>query len=97
MPVLKCRKTVFYSQLDEGMFFDALKKISAVRKIEGSSSDLFLSVSARLSDKALRELLGLFFRYQIDMSQLAQFATTKNQKWFRTSDAYWAKSVFAKR
>jgi hypothetical protein len=57
---------VFFSQLDEVMFFDALKKISVIRKVEGRGPELFLSVPSRLSDKALRELLGLFFRYQLE-------------------------------
>jgi hypothetical protein len=71
MPLLKCHKVTFYSQLDEKLFFAGLKKISAARKIEGKSSDLFLSVPSRLSDKTLRELIGLFFRFNVDMHQLA--------------------------
>jgi len=88
---------MFYSQLDEEMFFDALKKISAVKKIEGIGSDLLLSVPSRLSDKALRELLGLFFRYEIDMRQLASFVTEKNRPWFRGPETYWFKKVFSTR
>ena len=97
MPTLRCHKTTFYSQLDEQMFFDALRKISAVKKIDGVGWDLLLKVQSRPSDKALRELLGLFFRYRVDMRQLAQFATPKNQKWFRSSATYWSKRVFSAR
>ena len=97
MPVLKCHKTTFYSHLDEAMFFGALKKIPAVMKIEGRGPDLFLSVRSRLSDKTLRELLGLFFRYGVDMRQLAPFRTEKNHVWFSSPDSYWFKKVFAKR
>ena len=97
MPVLKCHKTVFYSPLDEAMFFGALGKISAVRRIEGTGPDLLLTTPSRLSDKALRELTGLFFRYEVDMHQLAQFLTTKNRAWFHSTDAYWFKKVFPAR
>ena len=97
MPILKCHEMMFYSQLDEEIFFDALKKISAVKKIEGIGSDLLLSVPSRLSDKALRELLGLFFRYQVDMRQLAPFLTEKNRSWFCGTEKYWFKKVFSKR
>jgi hypothetical protein len=97
MPVLKCHKTTFYSQLDEAMFFDALAKISAVKKIEGRGADLFLSVPSRLSDKTLRELLGLFFRYQLEMRQFAQFVTERNRPWFHGSEKYWFKKVFGKK
>ena len=96
MPTLKCSNTVFFSQLDEGMFFDGLKKISAVKKIEGRGPDLFLSVPSRPSNKALRELLGLFFRYDVDMRQLAHFLTAQNRSWFRDREKYWFKRVFAK-
>lgn len=97
MPILKCHAMTFYSQLDEEIFFDALKKISAVKKIEGIGSDLLLSVPSRLSDKALRELLGLFFRFQVDMRQLAPFLTEKNRSWFCGAETYWFKKVFSTR
>jgi len=94
MPILKCQKTAFYSELDEELFFIGLKKVSSVKNVEGRGWDLFFSVSARPSNKALRELLGLFFRYKVDMRQLAQFRTKKNQAWFHSQDAYWFKRVF---
>jgi hypothetical protein len=97
MPVLKCHKPTFYSQLDEEMFFTSLTKIAGVGKIEGRGWDLFFSVRAQPSEKALREMLGLFFRYKVDMRQLAQFLTRKNRAWFRSSDAYWFKKVFPAR
>ena len=97
MPVLKCHRTRFYSHLDEGMFFGALEKISGVKNMECRGPDLFLAVSSCLSDKALRELLGLFFRYGVDMRQLAIFLTEKNRSWFRGPEKYWFKKVFSKR
>jgi hypothetical protein len=97
MPILKCHKTVFYSQLDEEMFFAGLKKISGVKNIEGQGWDLLFSVPSRVSEKTLRELLGLFFRYKIDMSQLAQFITEKNKAWFESPEAYWFTKVFKKK
>jgi hypothetical protein len=97
MPVLKCHKTTFYSQLDEEMFFTGLKKIAGVSRIEGRGWDLLFSVRAQPSEKTLRELLGLFFRYKVDMRQLAQFLTTQNRAWFRSPDAYWFKKVFSAR
>jgi|LakMenE01Jun11ns_1017448.scaffolds.fasta_scaffold9710017_1 hypothetical protein len=97
MPTLTCRKTTFYSPLDEAMFFGALRKIASVRKVEGRGEDLVLTVASRLSDKSLRELLGLFLRYKVEMRQLAQFLTEKNRVWFRSPNAYWFKKVFPPR
>jgi len=73
MPVLRCRGTIFYSQLDEAMFFEALDRISAVTKYEGKGLDLFLTVPSRMSGKAARELDALFRRYKVDRRQLGPY------------------------
>jgi hypothetical protein len=97
MLVLKCHNTWFYSQLDEAMFFEALKRISAVKNIEGSGPDLFISVPTRLSNKTLREVIGLFFRYDIDMRQLAAFLTERNRTWLHDPETFWFEKVFSQR
>lgn len=94
MPVLVCRKTRFYSQIDENAFFTMLKSIKAVRSIEGHGADILVSVSSRISDASLRELLGVFFRFRVNMRQLAKFETQKNRAWFRREEAYWFRRVF---
>ena len=94
MPILNCHEVVFYSQLDESMFFEALENIAAVKRIEGRGADLFLSVPSQLSNKSLRELLGLFFRYGVEMQQLAPFLTEKNRAWFHSPQKYWFGQVF---
>lgn len=75
MPILECRRVMFHSVLDEELFFAGLKEISAVKKFEGRGHSLFVTVTPKPSQKALRELLGLFRRFGIDMHQLAQFET----------------------
>ena len=98
MPLITIHEPTFYSHLDEEMFFTALKKISAVRNIEGRNrSGLCVSLQSRPSDKALRELLGLFFRFDLDMRELAQFLTEENRPWFHAPEKYWFKKVFSKR
>ena len=77
--VLRFHKVTFYSQLDEEMFFAALKRISAVKKIEGEEWDIVVSVSRAMSDKSLRELLGLFFRYRINPKQLEPLLTPERR------------------
>ena len=79
------------------MFFDALKKISGVKNIRGQGWDLLFTVPSKVSEKTLRELLGLFFRYKVDMRQLAQFTTEKNKAWFESPKAYWFAKVFNKK
>jgi len=96
MPVIKCRGITYFSQLDEKMFFASLHQIAAVKKVEGSGSALLLEVTSRPSDKSLRELTGLFFRYRVDMEPLAVFLNKKNQLWFFDPKRYWFKKVFRK-
>lgn len=51
--------------------------------------------STKISDICLRELLSLFYRYNIEMSQLSVFLNEKNKKWFfENKRAYWHKKVF---
>ncbi len=97
MPILVCHKASYYSILDEEMFFHALKRISAVKKIEGAGWDLFITVHAKPSQKSLRELLGLFCRYGFEMKQFARFQTNQNESWFAAPETYWAKKVFPKK
>jgi hypothetical protein len=97
LPVLKCQNTNFYSQLDEAMFFEAMERIPAIKKIEGRGPDLFLYVPSRLSNKTLRDIIGLFFRYHVDMRQLAVFLTEKNRPWFHNPQSFWFQKIFSKR
>jgi len=94
MPQLKCVRTSFYSRADEVGFFAALSSIKAIKSIKGINDTLFLSVSTRLSENSLRDLLGVFYRYRIDMAQLSQFKNSRNQDWFYDRKAFWFKKVF---
>lgn len=85
---------LFFSQGDERSFFEFARCIKGVRKIEGVADEIHLHVLPRLSDESLRDILGLFQRYKIEMRQLKQFETAKNGKWFRDGQKYWFKKVF---
>jgi len=97
MPKLCCREVRFYSQADEVGFFRALESIKGIRRIEGRGEDLFLTVPGRLSEESLRNLLGVFFRYGVDLRQLAAFRSAGNEGWFCDPGAWWFKAVFGGR
>jgi hypothetical protein len=84
----------FYSEADELSFWDFARRIKGVRKIDGVSDEIHIHVLARLSDASLRDILGLFQRYKIEMRQLRQFATARNSEWFRNENEFWFKKVF---
>jgi hypothetical protein len=95
---LKAQAIQFSSQLDEGAFFSWLKKLSCVSEVEGRGDTLYIRVlESKIDEHALRELLALFDRYQIDMSQLAVFDKPEFARWFHNRDAYWYEPVFQSR
>ncbi len=95
MPILTCKRVVFYSPADEAGFFAFAERITTVSRVEGVGDSIFLHVAARPSAAALRDLLALFHRYHIrGMSQLAIFLTPANAAWFTAPSAYWCRRVF---
>ena len=73
MPILTCRRVVFYSHGDEAAFFGFAKGIKAVTRIEGVGDAIRLHVSSRPSLASTGDLIGLFRRYKIDSRELEAF------------------------
>jgi hypothetical protein len=91
MPPLICKRVTFYSQGDELSFFEFARRIKGIRKVEGVGDEIHIHISARLSDASLRDILGLFHRYKIEMRQLRRFETLKNRDWFRNKRSFGSK------
>lgn len=81
---------------DEDAFFWWIKRIKCIEKFEGAGDELYLDLKdGELSDNDLDDLIGLFYRYKIDMKQLAQFLTKENKEWFYDNPkAFWHRRVF---
>lgn len=92
MIYLDCSGVSFGSLLDEKHMFAWAMEIAGVLRWEQDT----LVVRTNLSQASLRDLLALFSRYQIPMTQLAQFRTTKNEDWFAAPQMYWHTRVFGK-
>ena len=92
---LECKGLPFYSSQDEASFFSWAESISAVLSVSGKGGSIILMLKSKsISDRSLRELIGLFRRYRISMRQLAQFRTEKNQHWFSDPTAFWFSTTF---
>lgn len=66
-----CGPLIFYTNLDEIMFFEWIKKISCIIKVQGKGRELYLSIDKRLlSDQDIRYLKGLFIRYNFENSKV---------------------------
>lgn len=84
--VLVCRSVRFYSQRDEHYFFEWIQSIRSIARYDGVGEELYLYChNTLISDDDLRELLALFYRYKIEMKQLAIFLHEKNKDWFAGS------------
>ncbi|BDT91495.1 hypothetical protein IFM12275_14710 [Nocardia sputorum] len=82
------------SPFDEAAFFEWLDKIPAVRSYEGELRTLYIKVDATADDESVYELVSLFHRYHVDMSQLRVFDTERIGEWFRKPESYWHEFVF---
>lgn len=92
---LRAVSTIFYSQYDEDMFFKWLNKIRCVETFGGEIETLNIAINkSKLTDIWLRELLALFYRYEVEMTQLRIFETEKNKHWFSEPEKYWHKLVY---
>ena len=92
---LVAHATRFFSAHDEAAFFEWLDKLKCVADYHGEGRNLLIRLKDEpVDDASLRELLALFSRYNIEMSQLAAFETDLNRAWFRASNTYWHATVF---
>ena len=65
--------------------------------MEGAGPYLYLDFeNKKISDSELMGLIGLFYRYKVDMKQLQIFVNKKNEKWVKDKKAYWYKRMFGK-
>lgn len=96
--ILICKAVKFHCRKDEDAFFEWIKKFDCIDRISGLGRELYLHIAAdEIHDYNLRDLLGLFYRYKLDMQQLSRFLTDDNKKWFYDNKkAFLHKKVFKK-
>lgn len=93
---LICKSIKFCSYTDEYAFFKWIEAIDCIESFSQIHNELYLEVAClELRDDDLRELLALFYKYNIDMKQLGVFLSEDNKKWFsENTKTYWHKKVF---
>lgn len=100
--ILNCGVIKFCHLFDEDAFFDWIKKIPSIIRFEYPPikiprDELHLMVkSNQIPDEDLRAIIGLFYKYDIDMKQLKVFAHEGNKTWMqRGRPSYWSPLIFA--
>ena len=85
----------FYHQDDERAFFEWLARIPCVENVRGEGRrGLVVCLRRKPGQHDLRQLLALFFRWGVDMRQLARLENDENRTWFTNPDAFWHEAVF---
>jgi hypothetical protein len=87
----------FFSELDEKACFEWLERISAVQGVKGDGTILRIELGKSMSERSLRELLALFYRFGFDMRPLASFRDDARRPWFVKKNGFWFDRVFATR
>jgi len=92
---LTCKRVRYNSIIEEHFFFECLYKIKSITNIEGAGDELYIDFKGKkISDYAFKGLIGLFFRYKVNIKQLQIFINKKNEKWVKNKKAYWYKKMF---
>lgn len=96
--IIHAPSVLFYSMLDEEMFFKALEAIPSISAVDGEREVTHIHVNPEvLTWHDLRNLIGICERHNIDMHELTaleSYLTVKEQTFFRNKDAYWYAKVF---
>lgn len=94
---LVCKDVEYLSPLDEEQFFGWLNKIECIEEISGVGDSIKIALASKVNDESLREIIALFYRYEVDMTQLQTLLTKTNRHWFfENKEAYWHSVVFKK-
>jgi hypothetical protein len=85
----------FYSRHDEEVFFSWLKKLDSFVECRGRLNVICLILQEdKVSDGDLEELIALFTRYCVDLSQLKIFDLPRFTKWFKDPEKFWYYQIF---
>ena len=77
---LTCKGIVYYSYIDEEIFFQWFAKIRCIESFEEARDELYLHlIPGELDYEGMHELIALFYRYKINMHQLLALMNDTNK------------------
>jgi len=85
----------YYSRYDEDSFFRWLDKLSCVHSYKGHLRTLYIKIKVdAVTQEDIYEIVGLYQRYDLDMSSLAVLERSDFSAWFRDERKYWYPKIF---
>lgn len=94
--VIEAKNIEYCSALDEEVFFFWLNKIEEVSWRAIHDTILISIGSEEISDHSFRELLALFYRYEIQSNQLVKLVNKTNKSWVLNENSFWFESLTSK-
>ncbi len=84
MTVLKATSVRYFSSIDEDLFFAWIGRIRCIESYHGVGEELLIEIDAdKVGPEELSELIALFLRYKVNLSQLAEFANGEQKTWLQ--------------
>ena len=101
MPILKCGSVRYWCEADELSFFRWIDGMKGVQRwwheprprLTGDC--LCIEINSKISQKTLRDLVGLFQRCKMNMKVLSVFHSATDAKWFTNPIQPWHERIFA--
>ena len=91
---LRTAPVTFWSENDELAFLDWAGRIACVARCDRDPFWERIAIARRPTEGELRDLIGLFIRYGINLKPLAQFVGARNQAYFRVPSRDWYEGMF---
>ncbi len=93
---LVCKNINFLNNHDEEAFFEWIKKITCIGRYYSLKNKIYLEiVSDIIFWEDIKDLIGLFYRYDIDIKQLKRFLTDNEKKiFFKYRHMSWHSNVW---
>lgn len=88
------KRVTYGSANDERAFFEWLERIDGVDAFDGVGSDLYVYVRKNIDEYGLRDLVAIFFRYKVDLTQIPKSVSVEDHSWLLNKEAYWFLLMF---
>lgn len=92
--LLIARSMHYGSANDERAFFEWLERIDGFANAKGVGEELHVHIKESIDESSLRDLIALFFRYNIDLAQIPKVVSLHQHPWLLKPSVYWFSAMF---